>query len=410
MAGYAFLCYAREDSDRVDSLAKALRAAGVRVWQDTEELSPGQDRRIEVRRAITNGALVFLACFSAAGLTHAVSSQNDELAMAAEQARLRPADASWLIPVRFDDCVVPDLDLGGGRTLIGIQQADLFGPEAGAATERLAATVARLLGAAGPRPAGAAVVAGKTAGPARSGTLVLAVHAIDRRPAATPPDVEIDLVDLYDDDTDPFARLQLRDPADWNAKVEPAIRRAARDLEAYSTRRVHVTGDMRLPLWFAIGRALPDVRGWVLSADQRTEEWSTGAMPEAVTARVLAETRIGSGPDLAVAVCVTHDISADVAGYITGTGVPADLLLALGPPGEPNGRAASSAGWTIAWVGSARERARRAAAACGAKRIHLYLAAPAALAMMLGHQWNLMPPTIVYEYLQPGYAPTITCP
>jgi hypothetical protein len=40
----------------------------------------------------------------------------------------------------------------------------------------------------------------------------------------------------------------------------------------------------------------------------------------------------------------------------------------------------------------------------------LYLAAPAALAMMLGHQWNLMPPTTVYEHLRTGYAPTLSLP
>jgi len=244
---------------------------------------------------------------------------------------------------------------------------------------------------------------------ARSGTLVLAVHAIDRQPTAMAPNVEIDLVDLYDG-ADPFDRLQLRDPADWNAKVEPAIRNAARDLEAYATRRVHVTGSMRLPLWFAIGRALPDVRGWVLSLEQRTEEWSTDATPEDVTARVLAETNIGSGPDLAVAISVTHDISADVAQHIGETGLPVGTLLTLGPQSEPGNYAVTSAGWTAAWVRSAREQARRVAGDVGANRAHLYVAAPAALAMMLGHQWNLMPPTTIYEHLRPGYAPTLRFP
>jgi hypothetical protein len=68
----------------------------------------------------------------------------------------------------------------------------------------------------------------------------------------------------------------------------------------------------------------------------------------------------------------------------------------------------TSAGWAAAWTRSAREQARRAATAIGATHAHLYLAAPAGLAMMLGHQWNLMPPTTIYEHLRPGYAPTIT--
>lgn len=47
--------------------------------------------------------------------------------MAVEQLRLRPSDEPWLIPVRFDECDVPDIDLGAGRTLTDIQCVDLFG-------------------------------------------------------------------------------------------------------------------------------------------------------------------------------------------------------------------------------------------------------------------------------------------
>ena len=244
---------------------------------------------------------------------------------------------------------------------------------------------------------------------ARNGTLVLAVHAIDRQQTPTPPNVEIDLVNLYAG-TDAFTRVQLRDPADWNAKVKPAIGNAAQELEAYATRRVHITGSMRLPLWFAIGRALPDVRGWVLSLDQRAEEWSTDTAPEEGTARVLAETHIGNGTDLAIIISITHEISDDVTRYIGEASLPVNTLLALGPQGEPGNHEATSAGWATAWVHSAREQARRAVTSTAATRAHLFMAAPAALAMMLGHQWNLMPPTTVYEHVRPGYAPALTFP
>lgn len=102
-------------------------AAGVHVWRDTSDLSPGQDRRTAIRRAITNGAFVFLACFSRQGLTQATTHQNEELTLAIDQMRIRRPDRPWLIPVRFDDCTIPDLDVGGGRTLASIQRADLFG-------------------------------------------------------------------------------------------------------------------------------------------------------------------------------------------------------------------------------------------------------------------------------------------
>jgi hypothetical protein len=74
------------------------------------------------------------------------SYQNEELTLAIEQMRLRPPDHPWLIPVRFDDCDIPDRDIGGGRTLDSIQRADLFGDRAEDGAARLVAAVLRILG------------------------------------------------------------------------------------------------------------------------------------------------------------------------------------------------------------------------------------------------------------------------
>ena len=65
--------------------------------------------------------------------------------LAIDQLRLRRPDDPWLIPVRFDNCEVPDRDLGSGRTLGSIHRADLFGSGRDLAAERLVAAVHRLL-------------------------------------------------------------------------------------------------------------------------------------------------------------------------------------------------------------------------------------------------------------------------
>jgi TIR domain len=144
-AGHAFISYVREDSDRVDVLQRKLEAAGVPVWRDTASLWPGEDWRIKIRDAITREALVFIVCFSSRSVARQKSYQYEELVLAIEQLRLRRPDVPWLIPVRFDDCEVPDLDLGAGRTLASINRADLFGAKADLATQRLVASVLRLL-------------------------------------------------------------------------------------------------------------------------------------------------------------------------------------------------------------------------------------------------------------------------
>ena len=118
---------------------------------------------MKIRAAITKNALVFIACFSQQSTARIESYQNEELTLAIEQLRRRRPDVPWLIPVRLDDCVVPDLEIGATRSLSSIQRADLFGNTRAPELERLLATVKRLLGedataAARPAPAQTAQV------------------------------------------------------------------------------------------------------------------------------------------------------------------------------------------------------------------------------------------------------------
>jgi WD40 repeat protein len=145
LSGHAFLSYVREDSGQVDQLQRTLEAAGIPVWRDTADLWPGEDWRMKIRSAITDNALVFIACFSQASLDRGKSYQNEELTLAIEQLRLRSPDDPWLIPVRFDDCDIPDRDIGGGRTLTSIQRADLFGDRFDEGAPKLVAAILRIL-------------------------------------------------------------------------------------------------------------------------------------------------------------------------------------------------------------------------------------------------------------------------
>jgi TIR domain len=144
--GHAFISYVREDSHEVDRLQRTLEAAGVSVWRDTADLWPGEDWRMKIRRAITDDALAFIACFSSRSVARQRSYQNEELSLAIDQLRLRRPEDPWLIPVRFDDCDIPDRDIGGGRTLGSIQRVDLFGDKRDIEIARLKAAVVRILG------------------------------------------------------------------------------------------------------------------------------------------------------------------------------------------------------------------------------------------------------------------------
>ena len=161
LPGHVFISYIRPDAQFVDSLQDRLQSAGIKVWRDTKDLWPGQDWRQEIRRAISDESLVFIACFSRNSVSRAKSFQNDEIVLAIEQLRSRSPDVPWLIPVRFDDCDIPDRDIGGGRTLRSIQRADLFGDQHADEVERLVVAVKRML-SSGP---GASPPEGKDSSP-----------------------------------------------------------------------------------------------------------------------------------------------------------------------------------------------------------------------------------------------------
>lgn len=144
--GHAFMSYAREDSASVDRLQRVLEAAGILVWRDSAYLGPGEDWRAKIRQAITRDAFAFIACFSTKSVSQRASYQNEELALAIEQLRLRCPDDPWFFPVRLDECPIPNIDIGGGRTLASIQRADLFGDHREEGIARLVAAVLRVLG------------------------------------------------------------------------------------------------------------------------------------------------------------------------------------------------------------------------------------------------------------------------
>jgi TIR domain len=150
LRGVAFISYVREDSRRVDRLEKFLKANGVPVWRDIHDLWPGEDWHAKIREAIAADSLAFVSCFSKNSEERQRSYQRDELLLAIEQFRLRPPERPYILPIRFDDCPIPDLDIGAGRTLNSLHHVDLFGRQWQASAERLLEGIRHVLRPAPP--------------------------------------------------------------------------------------------------------------------------------------------------------------------------------------------------------------------------------------------------------------------
>jgi hypothetical protein len=101
-----FLAYAVEDRAAVEALYEDLARAGLAPWMDCRKLLPGQDWRKAIDGAIDT-ADFFVACFSRVSVRKRGNFQR-ELRRAMECAEQAPAGDVFLIPVRLDDCRLPE--------------------------------------------------------------------------------------------------------------------------------------------------------------------------------------------------------------------------------------------------------------------------------------------------------------
>ncbi|WP_405430563.1 SAVED domain-containing protein [Streptomyces anulatus] len=102
--------------------------------------------------------------------------------------------------------------------------------------------------------------------------------------------------------------------------------------------------------------------------------------------------------DLAVGINVTvkeQHFTQDVLEYLEGQNIPASRLLVLTPPAGPKDRSVLDSPAANALAVGVRDALRRPSHATS--RIHLFLACPMGLALLLGHRWNRLRPTVVYE-------------
>ena len=101
-AGAVFLSYAREDTDAARRIADAMRAFGVEVWFDQNELRGGDSWDAKIKRQIRECAL-FMAIVSANTQARGEGYFRREWKLAVERTHDMAAGVPFLVPLVIDD-------------------------------------------------------------------------------------------------------------------------------------------------------------------------------------------------------------------------------------------------------------------------------------------------------------------
>ena len=231
----------------------------------------------------------------------------------------------------------------------------------------------------------------------------LLLYAIDRDTVPPHGCIVLDWVDDFIGEQ-PRHRRRPRDVEVWR-RFRDDLNGAARVLREEGHRSVLVEGYARLPTWFAAGVALSRTANFAVASIQGSEVWSSTSTP-ADFPIATAETALGSGEELAVSIGVAVDPTEDVLHSLTGmTDVGRHILLT--PESGPSNTVIRSGAEALGCAFALRDQARTLCRTHRPRKVHLYLAAPRGVALLLGHLWDRLPETQLYEDLAAdGYLPS----
>jgi hypothetical protein len=101
-----YLSYAREDEKQVQELYERLSNAGFAPWMVSKDVRPGEDWLATSRKAIYQSD--FFLSIRSTNTEQRSGHFDEELAVALEIGKEKPPGEVFLIPVRLEECVVPE--------------------------------------------------------------------------------------------------------------------------------------------------------------------------------------------------------------------------------------------------------------------------------------------------------------
>lgn len=399
--GRCFVSYRRSRAAEVSDLGRRLRVRGIPVWVDISDLGPGSTEE-QIRKAL-----------------------EDEGCAAA---------VAWITPEVADSSVIRRVEVPGIVRRVSRNDGffGVFVAAGGLDYEGAAKIAAENLGATDLRfwnqhrvdgdPAtpeeldfvADVVLAQRLEGIAKSfesGEPLRVGLWVRRQPPATSDS------DLQLDWTDSFIGRQAN-LGSWDADLLPALASVQQEVGRHlGSRRLILHGYPTLAAAVAVGRAFPAVAGMPVTWEQLAEdgsyaEWSLSTPAEPSGFAITSTGMDPNGEGLALLVSVMHDTTLAFAATSDLPAMRAALEV-IPNGGNPLRRLTPGAARQLATeLADAIRRARETY--IGVKDVHLFLAGPVGLAIMVGQLLNAVGPITIYEHLDDSavgvYRPELRLP
>jgi hypothetical protein len=119
-----FLCHAIEDSNKAQDLYFGLREQMIDPWYDREDLYIGDDWEAKIMEVIEK--VDFFAVLISSVSAVKTGFIQKEIRKAVSQFQLRPHGTSYLLPIRLENCPIPNVKLDENLSLRSLQWFDIF--------------------------------------------------------------------------------------------------------------------------------------------------------------------------------------------------------------------------------------------------------------------------------------------
>ena len=381
----AFLSYKREDAEQVKRLQQHLKARGVRAWRDITDLPLGGSNEHEIVQAIqqeTDAFVIYLTpeCLQSdfiwdievrAALQRWEQDQEYKIipilqGVTFAQVQQNSTTRGYRSLTEFNAVSLPDPD----------QDIELYNEELREISQRiLKATYALRL---------------RRVGADHNYEPWIVLRTVDYVPPTPSLDLDLDWMELYTSKKEPPPEK------DWDELLLPALEDVKKVLSAQTrSRRLHIYVQAYLPAPFTLGHAIPETSRFTLLLEGQKETWSTeGATTDPTPLQKQIYSDHGDPRTAVVVITIERNIAQDVARNIPILGLSYKQHLHFGLPGR-----IESASQALAISHQIRHELRDLCDK-GVSHIHLFASLPAALAVMIGYQFNALCPITLYYYKQ----------